>query len=85
MDYYDNEQQRKKKYENVLPPEVILTFDDNDHGTISQKINFNKNLSDERKRISENKKSLFKNIFMFYLDALSFKHFKSIVLNIRKP
>ena len=75
MDYYDNEQERNKKYENVLPPEVILTFDDNEHGTISQKINFNKNISDERIKISENKKSLFNNIFMFYLDALSSKHF----------
>ena len=75
MDYYDNEQERKQKYENVLPPEVILTFDDNDHGTISQRINVNKNISDERAKISKQKKSLFNNIFMFYLDALSFKHF----------
>ena len=75
MDYYENEELRKQKYRNELPPEVILTFDDNDHGTITQKINFNKNVSEERKAISKNKKSLFKNIFMFYFDALSNKHF----------
>lgn len=76
MDYYENEYQRKRKYPNELPPEVILTFDENDHGKITQNINFNKELSEERKKLSENNVSLFKNIFMFYIDALSHKHFK---------
>ena len=75
MNYYENEEIRKRRYKTDLPPEVILTFDDNDHGTITQKINFNKNVSEERKLISKNKKSLFKNIFMFYSDALFMKHF----------
>lgn len=76
MDYYENEEERNKEYKGVLPPEVILTFDENDRGTITQKINFNAKISEERKKIAEKKKSLFKNIFIFYADALSYKHFK---------
>ena len=76
MDYYENEEERNKEYKGVLPPEVILTFDENDRGTITQKINFNAKISEERKKIAAKKKSLFKNIFIFYLDALSYKHFK---------
>lgn len=76
MDYYEDEYERREKYPNELPPEVILTFDDNGYGKITQEINFNKELSEERKKLSENNVSLFKNIFMIYLDALSHKHFK---------
>ena len=76
MEYYENEKEKSEKYPNELPPEVILTFNDNGYGTITQKINFNAQLSEERKKISDNKKCLFKNIFMFYIDALSHKHFK---------
>ena len=76
MDYYENSKYKWKKYPYELPPEVILTFDEQGYGKITQKINFDKQLSEQRKKISENKKSLFKNIFMFYLDALSHKHFQ---------
>ena len=76
MDYYENSKYKWKKYPYELPPEVILTFDEQGYGTITQKINFDKQLSEQRKKISENKNSLFKNIFMFYLDALSHKHFQ---------
>ena len=75
MKFYENEEERNKKYPNVLPPEVILTFNDKDYGTISQKINFNEKISKERNLISNKTKSLFNNIFIFYLDALSNKHF----------
>ena len=76
MDYYENKFQKDEKYPHELPPEIILTFDNDGYGTITQKINYNKKLANERKKISENKQSLFKNIFMFYMDALSHKHFK---------
>ena len=75
LDENNNINNNFNENENILPPEVILTFGKSGYGTINQKINFNENLSLERKRISENKKSLFNNIFMFYLDTLSSKHF----------
>ena len=56
MDYYENEEERNKEYKGVLPPEVILTFDENDRGTITQKINFNAKISEERKKNSSKKK-----------------------------
>ena len=76
MDYYESKDEVvRNKYKDTLPPEVILTFDGNNHGTITQRINFNESLAHERKKIAEQKNSLFKNIFVFYSDALSSKHF----------
>ena len=76
MDYYENKIEKQNKYPHELPPEIILTFDEQGYGNISQKINYDSKLSMQRKKISENNNPLFKNIFMFYIDALSHKHFQ---------
>ena len=70
MDKFNN-----KNYPNTFPPEVELKFDKDNIGHITQKINFNKTLSEERKEIAKNKKSLFNNVLIIYEDALSKKHF----------
>ena len=76
LDYYEDPKEKSDKYPNELPPEITLTFDDQGYGIVNQKINFNETLSKERKKISDKKNPLFKNIFMFYIDSLSHKHFQ---------
>jgi hypothetical protein len=61
-------------YPNEPPPEVELKFN-RTKGTIYQHINFNKTLSEERKKLSEKYKTLYDNVFIFFIDTLSRKHF----------
>ena len=61
-------------YPNEPPPEVELKFNGT-KGTIYQHINFNKTLSEERKKLSEKYKTLYDNVFIFFIDTLSRKHF----------
>jgi len=62
-------------YPNTEYPEIELTFDENNYGKITQRINYNETLSKERKKLAENKKSLFNNILVIYEDTISRKEF----------
>ena len=62
-------------YPNIEHPEIELTFDENNYGKITQRINYNETLSKERKKLAENKTSLFKNILLIYEDTISRKEF----------
>ena len=65
----------EKNYPNESYPEVELFFDENNHGNIKINISRNETLSEERKEIAKNKSSLYNNVLIIYLDALSRNHF----------
>ena len=65
----------EQNYPNTEYPEIELTFDENNYGKITQRINYNETLSKERKKLAENKKSLFNNILLIYEDTISRKEF----------
>ena len=67
----------KINYPNEYEPELIVNFNKEGQGTLSQKINFNKTLSEERKKIANNNNitSLKNNILIIYIDTLSRAHF----------
>ena len=71
MDLFDEE-----NYPNEPYPEVEVFFDENNHGMIKINVTKNETLSKERKKISENKNSLFNNVLIVYVDALSRNHFQ---------
>ena len=77
-DIYDFED---SSYKNKQPkPEAILDFSENNiyggkYGELKINVNFNKTLSEERKKL-ENNNSIFNNIFMLYVDATSRAHFQ---------
>ena len=77
-DIYNYEDNSYKK--NKPEPEAILDFSENNvyNGRFPElkiNLNFNKTLSEERKLL-ENDKSLFNNVFMIYVDATSRAHFQ---------
>ena len=55
-----------KKY-----PEVEVFFDENNYGNIKINVTRNETLSRQRKKIAANKSSLYNNVLIIYLDALS--------------
>ena len=67
----------KTNYPDESNPELIVNFDKEGHGNLTQKINFNETLSEIRNEISKNKNitSLYKNILIIYIDTLSRAHF----------
>ena len=70
MDLFD-----QKHYPNEPKPEVELFFDEKNYGHIKMKINYNETLVKERREISKNKKTLYDNILIIYIDAISRNHF----------
>ena len=70
MDLYNEE-----NYPNEPYPEVEVFFDKNNHGTIKINVTRNETLSQERKNIAKNKTSLFNNVLIVYIDAISRNHF----------
>ena len=61
----------EKNYPNEPYPEVELFFDEKGHGKVKINVTRNETISKERKKISENKHSLYKNVLIVYVDALS--------------
>ena len=66
MDLYN-----KENYPNESYPEVELIFDQNNHGRIKINLTKNETLSRERKEIAKNTHSLFNNVLIVYIDAVS--------------
>ena len=79
MDLYN-----EKNYPNIPPPEVELFFDDKNYGKININVIKNETLSEERKKISESKNSLYNNVLMIYLDAISRNHFQRKIKKLSK-
>ena len=74
----------EENYPNEPYPEVEVFFDENDHGMIKINVTKNETLSQERKKIAENKNSLFNNILIVYVDALSRNHFQRKMKKLTK-
>ena len=66
MDLYNQE-----NYPNFPYPEVELFFDEKNHGRIKINVTKNATLSKERNEIAKDKHSLFNNVLIVYLDAVS--------------
>ena len=66
MDLYN-----KENYPDEPFPEVELFFNENNYGRIKINVIKNETLSKERKEISKNKHSLFNNVLIIYIDAIS--------------
>ena len=66
----------EKNYPGEKYPEVELFFDEKNHGTIKINVTRNETLSKERKNIAQNKHSLYNNVFILYIDAISRNQFK---------
>ena len=61
----------QQNYPNEPYPEVEVFFDEKGHGHVKINVTRNETLSKERKKIAENKHSLYKNVLIVYVDALS--------------
>ena len=59
-------------------PEAIIDFSDEKNPELKINVQFNKELSDNRKNI-ESKESLFRNVFVVYLSGISQFYFKSVL------
>ena len=79
----ENEEMTKNLTEENYP-EVFLEYKDlSTPGEIKIKVKYNETLSVERKKL-ENKNSLYKNILIIYIDALSRAHFKRKMVKTQK-
>ena len=79
MDLYN-----KQNYPDQPYPEVEVFFDENDYGNIKINVTRNETLSKERKKIAENKTSLYNNVLIIYLDTLSRNHFLRKIHRVAK-
>ena len=59
-------------------PEVVLDYSKNEYGEINIKINYDEELSQERKQLEKNTNPLYDNIIYFFFDAISRKHFSRV-------
>ena len=66
MDLFNEE-----NYPNEPYPEVEVFFDENNLGKIKINVTRNETLSQERKKIAKDKHSLFNNVLIVYVDAIS--------------
>jgi hypothetical protein len=71
MDLFNEENYPGEPY-----PEVEVFFDENNYGMIKINVTRNETLSAERKIIAKNKNSLYNNVLIVYVDALSRNHFQ---------
>ena len=71
MDLYNEENYPGEPY-----PEVEVFFDEDKYGIIKINVTKNETLSEERKNIAKNKNSLFNNVLIVYVDAISRNHFQ---------
>ena len=71
MDLYNKENYPDEPY-----PEVELFFDENNYGRIKINVTRDEKLSKERKEISKDKHSLFNNVLIIYIDAISRNQFQ---------
>ena len=74
----------EKNYPNEPYPEVELFFDEKGHGNVKIKVRRNETLSKERKKIAENKHSIYNNVLIVYVDALSRNIFQRKLHKITK-
>ena len=70
----DNEEQLKLLGDKERP-EIVLDYTKNEYGEIEININYDKELSKERKKLEQNSKSLYDNIIIVFLDGISRNHF----------
>ena len=66
------------KLEDKEKPEVILDYTNNEYGDIHININYDKELSKERKKLEKNTEPLYDNIIFIFFDAISRKHFSRV-------
>ena len=66
----DNKQILDKYFKNKLP-EVLVDFNDNIQGKIEIEVQYNKNLSKERKLLEKNSEPLSNNVLIIYIDSVS--------------
>ena len=59
-------------------PEVVLDYSKNEYGEINIKINYDEELSQERKQLEKNTNPLYDNIIYIFFDAISRKHFSRV-------
>ena len=74
----------ENNYPNESHPEVEVFFDKNNYGHIKINVIRNETLSKERKKIAENKHSLYNNVLVVYVDALSRNHFQRKIHKLSK-
>ena len=65
----DNENLLKKLGNNT--PEIIVDFSKNIHGNMVIRLNFNKSLSEKRKKMEKNSNAYSNNIILLYFDSIS--------------
>jgi hypothetical protein len=63
---------------NKEKPEVVLDFTNNTFGEIHIDINYDKELSKQRKKLEENTTVLYDNIIFIFFDAISRNHFSRV-------
>ena len=73
----DNEELLKQLGEKEKP-EVVLDFSKNEYGNIHININYDKDLSKERKKLEKETEPLYDNIIYLFFDAISRKHFTRV-------
>ena len=61
----------QKNYPNEPYPEVELFFDEEGHGNVKINVTRNETLSKQRKKIAKKKHSIYNNVLIVYVDALS--------------
>ena len=73
----DNENLLKQLGEKEKP-EVVLDYSENEYGNIHININYDEELSNERKKLEKNTNPLYDNIILLFFDAISRKHFSRV-------
>ena len=59
-------------------PEVVLDYTNNEYGDINININYDDELSKERKKLEEKTNPLYENIIFIFFDAISRNHFSRV-------
>ena len=67
-----------KKLGDKEKPEVVLDFSNNEYGDIHINLNYDAQLSKERKQLEKNTQPLYDNIIYIFFDAISRKHFSRV-------